>query len=269
MKLNLDLRPEELQRNIASLDWREHLLLISSVLFVFLLGVGLFAAVSVGNFAEQAMAGNADPRLYFICGSSIGLGLMAARFVRKGRRYLHNAREKLVRTALGVDGVENLRLLDPLTGLFNRLYLEKFASKETAVAKRMGISLTFLMIEVHEIRPSHGHRMGAIGERALTKVGQLLRTTFRNSDTLVRLSDNEFLVLMLGCKEPNAQEAAEGLLAQMDRSNQETTDGNSKISLKYSTAAYAGDDNIAALLGTLSQKMRASQREPKLQGCEA
>jgi diguanylate cyclase (GGDEF)-like protein len=269
MKLNLDLRPEELRRNIASLDFREYLLLISSMLFVFLLGVGLFTAISLGNFAEQARARNADPRVYLICGSSIGLGLMVARFVRKGRMALHNAREKLVRTALGVDGVENLRLLDPLTGLFNRLYLEKFASKETAIAKRMGISLTFLMIEVHEIRPSNGHREGAISDRGLTKVGQLLRTAFRNSDTLVRISDNEFLVLMLGCKEPNAQEAAEGLLAQMDRRNQETKDGHSKISLKYSTAPYGGDDNINALLGTLSQRIRASQRERKLEGCEA
>jgi PleD family two-component response regulator len=67
--------------------------------------------------------------------------------------------------------------------LLNRLYLEKFASKETAVAKRMGISLTFLMIEVREIRPPNGQRVGAISGRALTKVGQLLRTTFRSSDT--------------------------------------------------------------------------------------
>jgi hypothetical protein len=159
MKLNLDLRPEELQRNIARLDWREYLLLISSVLFVFLLGAGLFAAISLDNFAEQAMARTADPRLYFICAFALGLGLMAARLFHKGRMALLNARQKLVRTALGVEGVENLRLIDPLTGLLNRLYLEKFASKETAVAKRMGISLTFLMIEVREIRPPNGQRV--------------------------------------------------------------------------------------------------------------
>ncbi|HJY86527.1 MAG TPA: diguanylate cyclase [Candidatus Acidoferrales bacterium] len=269
MKLNLDLRPEELQRNIAKLDWREYLLLISSVLFVFLLGVALFAALSLGNFAEQAMGRGIDRRLYLICGSSIGLGLAAAHFVRKGRRALHNARENLVRTALGVDGVENLRLLDPLTGLFNRLYLEKFVSKETAVAKRMGINLTFLMIQARENGRSKGRRSGAISDRSVTKVGQLLRTIFRNSDTLVRFSENEFLVLLLGCKEPNAQEAAEGFLAQMDRWNQEATEGNSKIFLRYSTAAYAGDDNLAALLGTLREKMRASEREPEPQGCEA
>jgi hypothetical protein len=61
---------------------------------------------------------------------------------------------------------------------------------------------------------------------------------------------------MLGCNESKAQEAAERFLAQVDRWNQETMDGHSKISLKYSTAAYAGDADVAALLGTLSQKMR-------------
>jgi hypothetical protein len=81
MKLNLDMRPEELQRNIASLDWREYLLLISSVLFVLFVGVGLFAVVLSG-------AWTLDPRLYLICASSIGLGLMAARFFYKRRMAL-------------------------------------------------------------------------------------------------------------------------------------------------------------------------------------
>jgi hypothetical protein len=66
MKLNLDLRAEELRRSIVSLDWQEYLLLISSMLFVLLVGAGLFAVVPSG-------ARTAGPRLYVICGSSIGL----------------------------------------------------------------------------------------------------------------------------------------------------------------------------------------------------
>ena len=250
MKLNLDLRPEELRRSIASLDWLGYLLLISSMLFLLLVGVGLFSLVLSG-------ARTADRRLYFICASSIGLGLIAARLFRKGRMALHNAREKLVRTALGVEGVENLRLLDPLTGLLNRHYLEKFAAKETGIAKRVGLSLTFVMIEVREVRSPNGHFAGSPSNRVLTKVGELLRTHFRGTDTLIRYSNNSFLLLLLGCNEPRAQESAERLLAQTDRWNREEADGKSRISLQYSTAAYADDLSVPALLETLDQKMRA------------
>ncbi len=252
MKLNLDLRPEELRRSIVSLDWQEYLLQISSMLFVLFVGVGLFAVVLSG-------AWTADPRLYFVYASSIGLGLIVARFVRRGRMAVHDAREKLVRTALGVDGVENLRLLDPLTGLLNRLYLEKFAAKETGIAKRVGLSLTFVMIEVSEARSPNDHFANAPSDRVLVQVGEFLRTHFRSTDTLIRYSGNSFLLLLLGCKEPKAQEAAERLLAQSDRWNREKADGKSKISLKYSTAAYAGDLSVPALLETLEQKMHAQE----------
>lgn len=252
MKLNLDLRPEELRRSIVSLDWQEHLLVISSVLFVLFVGVGLSALV-------LSRAWTADPRLYLILASSIGLGLIVARFARRGRMALHNAREKLVHTALGVEGVENLRLLDPLTGLLNRLYLEKFAAKETGIAKRVGLSLTFVMLEVRETRSSKSHGAGAPSDRVLAQVGELLRTHFRSTDTLIRYSDNSFLLLLLGCNEPRAQEAAERLLEQTDRWNREDADGKSKISLKYSIAAYAPDLSVPALLETLDQKMRAQK----------
>ncbi len=264
MRLNPDLRPEELRRTIVSLDWQEYLLLIGSMLFVLLVGVGLSALVLSREWT-------ADPRLYLILlASSIGLGLIVARYARRGRMALHNAREKLVRTALGVEGVENLRLLDPVTGLLNRLYLEKFAVKETGVAKRVGLSLTFVMIEVYEIRSPKSHAAGAPSDRVLVEVGKLLRAHFRGTDTLIRYSDNSFLLLLLGCNEPRAQEAAERLLAQTDRWNRENESGNSRISLKYSIAAYAHDLSVPALLETLDQKMRAQKfGQPPSQSSES
>jgi|GEM_PF-3230146 len=264
MRLNPDLRPEELRRSIVSLDSQEYLLLIGSVLFVLLVGVGLSALVLSREWI-------ADPRLYLILlVSSIGLGLIVARFARRGRMALHNAREKLVRTALGVEGVENLRLLDPLTGLLNRLYLEKFAVKETGVAKRVGLSLTFVMIEVYEIRSPKSHRAGAPSDRVLVEVGKLLRAHFRGTDTLIRYSDNSFLLLLLGCNEPRAQEAAERLLAQTDRWNRGNENANSRISLRYSIAAHAHDLSVPALLKILDQKMRAQKSgQPPNQSSES
>src|SRR5262249_20079764 len=166
-------------------------------------------------------------------------------------------------TALGVDGIENLRLLDPLTGLLNRLYLEKFAAKETGIAKRVGLSLTFVMIEVSEVRSRRDRFAEAPSDLVLAQVGEFLRTHFRSTDTLIRYSSNTFLLLLLGCKEPEAQEAAARLLAQSDRWNREKAGGQSKISLRYSTIPYTGERSVPALLEILGQKIRAQEPSPR------
>jgi diguanylate cyclase (GGDEF)-like protein len=150
-------------------------------------------------------------------------------------------------------------MVDPLTGLLNREYFDRFASKEMALAERTGLSLTFFMIQVHGSESLNDHSKHAAGDRVLLGVAELLRKTFRGSDTVVRYSEEEFVASMPGCNEQQAQGAAERFRAQVDRWNQENTDEAHRMSLRYSTAAYANGNSFATLMGTLRQKMRDLQ----------
>ncbi len=255
MQLNRNVRPEELQRQIRSLEVRELLLQISSFLFGFLVVLGFIAVTLSSTAWKLGISWIHDPRILYVPGF-IAVSVIFIRILYKQWRALSNAREQLVRTALGTEGVKNLRLIDVSTGLLNRRYLDQLASKDTAVAERIGLSLTFLMLSVQDFKSLNARFGRAAGDHVLRGIGELLRTTFRPMDTLIRYGDDEFLVLMLGCNEEQAQGAAERFLAKLDGWNRENAEKGYKISLRYCTAAYSDRTSIPTLLATLKQRLR-------------
>jgi diguanylate cyclase (GGDEF)-like protein/PAS domain S-box-containing protein len=87
---------------------------------------------------------------------------------------------------------------DPLTGLYNRRFLEESLQRELAQAKRSGSSLSIAMIDLDHfktINDSYGH---ATGDRLLSRLGQLLLTDTRSGDVACRFGGEEFVLVMPG-----------------------------------------------------------------------
>ena len=85
---------------------------------------------------------------------------------------------------------------DPLTGLFNRGYVEDRLAIELSRAHRYGNVLTLAVIDADRFKAlndTHGH---AAGDFVLKKIGALLRDSFRQSDTTARYGGEEFVVLL-------------------------------------------------------------------------
>ena len=249
MQLNRTVRPEELRREICSLEGREGRLQMAALVFMLVILVGTVVA-TLGIDSSHL------PAVFL---GFIVLGVLFSFVLYHKRGALAHAREELVRKVLGCAGAENLSLVDPLTGILNRRYLDRYASKEIGIAERVGLSLTLLMINVQGFESLRARFGRAAGDRVLIGIGELLRKNFRDSDTLIRYGDDAFLVLMLGCKEQQARDSAKRLLAEVDRWNGEKTDEGYKVTLRYSTAAYANHTSIAPLLETLDQQMGQDQ----------
>lgn len=85
---------------------------------------------------------------------------------------------------------------DPLTGLFNRGYVEDRLSIELSRARRYGQVLTLAVIDADRFKAlndTHGH---SAGDLVLRKLGSLIRHSFRQSDTAARYGGEEFVVLL-------------------------------------------------------------------------
>ncbi len=98
---------------------------------------------------------------------------------------------------------------DPLTGLFNRKYLEESVKTIVSQAKRSGTLYGILMVDIDffkMINDTYGHD---VGDQAIKIISQTLIENTRESDTVVRFGGEEFIVLLYNCDEKYIFEVSE------------------------------------------------------------
>jgi diguanylate cyclase (GGDEF)-like protein len=92
--------------------------------------------------------------------------------------------------------LEDLATRDPLTNLFNRRHFLNLAEREWKRAVRYKHPLCALMLDVDhfkQINDQHGH---AAGDKALTTVANVIRSTLRATEIAGRYGGDEFVVLL-------------------------------------------------------------------------
>jgi diguanylate cyclase (GGDEF)-like protein len=100
---------------------------------------------------------------------------------------------------------------DPLTGLFNRRFMEEILRQELYKAERNAHPLAVVMLDLDHfkrINDTYGHD---VGDEALRKLGLLLRTSFRGGDVACRYGGEEFAVILPGVSLSDAYNRMEGL----------------------------------------------------------
>lgn len=96
-----------------------------------------------------------------------------------------------------VSALRSLSVIDDLTGLYNRRGFVDLGEQHLKLARRSGRGMTLVYGDLDrfkEINDVLGH---AVGDRALKKMTELLRSSFRRSDIVGRLGGDEFGVLAL------------------------------------------------------------------------
>ena len=96
-----------------------------------------------------------------------------------------------------LSALRSLSLIDDLTGLYNRRGFTDLGAQYIKLARRShrGITLVYLDLDRFKtINDSLGHH---VGDRALQRVADILRATFRRSDVIARMGGDEFAVLAL------------------------------------------------------------------------
>ncbi len=110
-------------------------------------------------------------------------------------------REQLVEIELLQTRLADQVVRDPLTGLFNRRYLEETLPREIARSIRHGFPLTVAMIDIDHfknINDRYGHHAGDL---FLAGIGKLFNTGIRQEDFVCRYGGEEFLAVFPGLPE--------------------------------------------------------------------
>jgi diguanylate cyclase (GGDEF)-like protein/PAS domain S-box-containing protein len=92
--------------------------------------------------------------------------------------------------------LRGLAIRDPLTGLFNRRYMEETLQRELAQVDRATAPLSVLQVDVDHfkrVNDEHGHEAGDVVLRALAAC---MTEVFRESDVVCRYGGEEFTVVL-------------------------------------------------------------------------
>ena len=111
--------------------------------------------------------------------------------------------------------LQNLSLIDDLTGLHNRRGFLALAEQHLRMIQRKGAALLVYLDldDLKLINDNYGHLEG---NRALIVTANVLRACFRQSDILARLGGDEFCVLMTDAGQDSAQQVRKRLQQRSD-----------------------------------------------------
>ncbi|HTP41067.1 MAG TPA: diguanylate cyclase [Nitrospiria bacterium] len=109
--------------------------------------------------------------------------------------------------------IKSLSIRDPLTGLYNRHYLNGIMVSEMERAYSLRQQLSIILIDIDHFKSINDRFGHLIGDQVLHRLSQLFSLVVRPYDTLARFGGEEFLVLMAETGEDEAMAIAERLRA--------------------------------------------------------
>jgi diguanylate cyclase (GGDEF)-like protein len=137
--------------------------------------------------------------------------------IDKSARRLHLAATVAEHIALAIANLnlrESLRLQavrDPLTGLYNRRYMQEFLEHELHTARRKHRPVSVMMLDLDHFKRYNDTLGHTAGDRMLASVGELLLRSVRAEDIACRYGGEEFTLILPECSLQQASVRAEAI----------------------------------------------------------
>ncbi len=140
-------------------------------------------------------------------------------------------------------------LRDPLTGLYNRRYMEDALSRFASIAERSGTHLSAIMIDLDHFKKLNDEFGHAVGDAILRETATTIMSALRPSDIACRYGGEELLVILPECGLTEAIAKAETLRERIEALS---TTHDAAISASFGVAAIPDSTRVVADLLTLA-----------------
>jgi len=114
--------------------------------------------------------------------------------------------------------LERENIMDHLTGVYNRRYLDKRIASEAIRARRYDMPLSMMMIDIDHFKAVNDRYGHQIGDQVLKSLGELLVKKVRGTDVVARYGGEEFAVLTLQTKIADTFDLAKRLCKAVEAS---------------------------------------------------
>lgn len=151
--------------------------------------------------------------------------------------------------------LEELATLDPLTGLYNRRFLEAALPREFARADREQKQLAIIMLDLDHFKAVNDTHSHAAGDVVLQTLAELLKKGAREGDLICRYGGEEFVVIMPHISPKQALERVDSWRQQLERTTVVYGKVPIRVTLSGGGAIYPDHGRTADQLLTRADKM--------------
>jgi two-component system cell cycle response regulator len=255
---------DEIQAQLRQIERKNWWLWMTSVLMLPLVTIAVLvlSQQNLGNGAdpffqfqlEQSARGLMGVILIF-CIYSIYQQTLLKRLRRQEAEHLFE-RSKL---EIKAEVARQLAMIDPLTGVCNRRFLDQHLETEVRRAERHDYPLTLLMLDLNNFKEINDRCGHPVGDLILQQFSQHLRATLRSSDIVVRMGGDEFLAVLPDC------EAAQvpALVSRMKGLEVDYQGGKIPVDFAAGYATYQRDEPFSDLLERADKAVYEDKRASK------
>ncbi len=152
---------------------------------------------------------------------------------------------------------------DPLTGLYNRRYMQEFLEREAQRARRKNRPLSLLALDLDNFKMFNDTCGHAAGDHALSLVGEVLLRSVRADDFACRYGGEEFVMILPECNLQQASARAEEIRMRLrDCPLEYQGVAQKRITVSIGVAALdETTDQINRLLACADEALYQAKRE--------
>lgn len=157
--------------------------------------------------------------------------------------------------------IEQLAVVDELTGVFNRRGLVILGGREVERARRLGHPLAALFVDLDHFKSLNDEYSHEVGDLALREVSRKIHSGMRRIDTVARYGGEEFVVLLVETPLDSAVEVAERVRQAVETTSLATSHGTARVTVSVGVAAHGPKTrDLESLIRRADEAMYAAKQ---------
>lgn len=186
-----------------------------------------------GRYLGALSLGSMNPRRF--------IGNMATHFIE----HMATVVSVCLENNLNFESLKRTSLVDTLTGINNRRFLEQRLDEEIYRSRRNIEPLSCLFLDIDffkSINDTYGHQAGDL---VLVEVSAAIKDQLRNNDIVARYGGEEFVALLSGIDEVIAFDIAERIRIKVKNLNIRYKKDQLKVTISIGLSSFIPDPNLA------------------------
>ncbi|MCM8799497.1 MAG: GGDEF domain-containing protein [Candidatus Omnitrophica bacterium] len=150
--------------------------------------------------------------------------------------------------------VQELSIIDSLTGLFNRRYFLERLEEEIERTKKFSLYLSFLMLDIDNFKYYNDNFGHLVGDAILKNTSSVIKENTRHIDLVARYGGEEFAILLPETTKTGAYFAAERIRKNLEKQTIRAYDEELNITVSIGVASLPEDATTSLELIERSDK---------------